>query len=361
MSEKIRRYFYSLMTDEAQGPAAATLKLLLYVLSFDYASVLAVTRLLLKRGIVRSYRPKCRVISVGNITLGGTGKTPLTMEIARRFREKGKKVVILTRGYMKDRDTGMADEAEVFKSSLDGVPVLVGRDRIASAKEAEEKYAPDIILLDDGFQHLRLKRDVDVVAVSSDNPFGNGKLIPRGILREPVSALKRAHIIVVTKVLPEEASQGRAEILKDRIRDVNPDAAIFNASYEPRRLYDAMGDAEAPIDCLNNKSVALLCAIGDPASFEDSVVSLGANIAAAYFFMDHHIFSSREIGRIAAECKGKGIDTIVTTEKDLPRIKQAGAADPGLGVKMLALAVEIKINDEEHFFGGLDPIFIRKA
>ena len=361
MSEKIRRYFYSLMTDEARGPAAAALKLLLYGLSFVYASVLAAAEFLLKRKIPASYRPGCKVISVGNITLGGTGKTPLTAEIARKFRGKGKKVVILTRGYMKDRNTGIADEAEAFKSSLDGVPVLVGRDRIASAREAEEKYAPDVILLDDGFQHRRLKRDVDVVAVSADNPFGNGKLIPRGILREPPSALKRAHIVVVTKVLPEEASLGRAEILRDRIRGINPDAAIFSASYQPRRLYDAMGGDEASIDCLNNRPVALLCAIGDPASFEDTVVSLGANIAAAYFFMDHHIFTSREIGKIVAECKRKGIDTIITTEKDLPRIKQAGAEYHGSDARILVLAVEIKINDEEHFFGGLDPLFISKA
>ncbi len=361
MSEKIRRYFYSLMTDEAQGPAAAAMKLLLYGLSFDYASVLAVTKFLFRKGIVRPYRPKCKVISVGNITLGGTGKTPLTVEIARRFTEKGKKVVVLTRGYMKDKNTGVADEAEVFKSLLKGVPVLVGRDRIASAKEAEKKYSPDIILLDDGFQHWRLERDIDLVAVAADNPFGNGKLIPRGILREPASALKRADIIVVTKVLPEEASQGRAEILKDRIKKINPGASVFSASYRPQRLYDAEEGSEAAIDCLNNKAVALLCAIGDPASFEDTVVSLGANIAAAYFFMDHHIFSSREIGKIVAECKAKRIDTIVTTEKDLPRLRQSGAAYRGSGVKILALAVEIKIDNEEGFFGRLDTLSTRKA
>jgi tetraacyldisaccharide 4'-kinase len=361
MSEKIRRYFYSLMTDEAQGPVAAALKLFLYWLSFDYASVLSITKFLLKIGIVRSYRPKCKVISVGNITLGGTGKTPLTIEIARKLREKGKKVAILTRGYMKDKNTGVADEAEVFKSLLDGVPVIVGRDRIASAKEAEKKYAPNIILLDDGFQHWRLERDIDLVAVSADNPFGNGKLLPRGILREPVPALKRADIIVVTKVLPEEASQGRAEILKDRIKNINPGASVFSASYQPRRLYDAEGGSAAAIDCLNNKAVALLCAIGDPASFEDTVVSLGANIAAAFFFMDHHIFTSRQIEKIIGECKAKRIDTIVTTEKDLPRIRQAGAAYEGSGVKILALAVEIKIDNEEQFFGRLDTLFTGKV
>ena len=269
--------------------------------------------------------------------------------------------MILTRGYMKDRNTGVADEAEVFKSLLNGVPVIVGRDRIASAMEAEKKYAPDVILLDDGFQHWRLERDIDLVSVSADNPFGNGKLLPRGILREPVSALKRADIIVVTKVLPEEASQGRAEILKDRIKSINPGVSIFSASYRPQRLYDAEGGSEAAIDCLNNKSVALLCAIGDPASFEDTVVSLGANIAAAYFFMDHHIFTSREIEKIIGECKAKRVDTIVTTEKDLPRIRQARAAYQGSGVRILALAVEMKIDNEENFFGRLDTLFTRKV
>ena len=122
-----------------------------------------------------------------------------------------------------------------------------------------------------------------------------------------------------------------------------------------------MDGREAAIDSLNNKPVALLCAIGAPATFEDTAVSLGANIAATYFFMDHHIFTSRETEKIIGECKAKRIDTIVTTEKDLPRIRQAAAAYQGSGVKILALAVEIRINDEEGFFGRLDTLFTRKA
>jgi tetraacyldisaccharide 4'-kinase len=319
-----------------------------------YGSVLAIA----KAG-AKPYRPKCKVISVGNVTLGGTGKTPLVAAIARRLRDRGKKVVILTRGYMAYGKTGLADEAEFFRKTLGGIPVIVGRNRTASAKDAESRYSPDVLLLDDGFQHWNLARDLDIVTIDVNNPFGNGMLIPRGILREPVSSLKRAGVAVVTKVLPEMSSLGKAEIVRAALKDVNPDAEIFNASYQARRLYDIAGGYETVIDSINGRSVALLCAIGDPYSFEDTAVSAGAVIAASYYFIDHHIFTAAEIDKIAKECKGKGLDTILTTEKDLPRIKNTNAA--ASGVRIMALSVEIKIDKEEQFFGRLDTVFNRKA
>ncbi len=362
MSDSIKRYFLSLMSDdpEARGIVSEILKWLLYELSFVYGSALAIAR-----AGAKPYRPRgCKVISVGNITLGGTGKTPLVAAIARRFRQEGKKVVILSRGYMTDAKTGIADEPEFYRKTLGGVPVITGRDRAASAKEAEAKYSPGLLLLDDGFQHWNLARDLDIVTVDVNNPFGNGSLLPRGILREPVSSLKRAGVVVITKVLPDMSSLGKAEALKSRIRKENPGAQVFNASYCARRLYDATGGYETSPDAINGKQVALLCAIGDPRSFEDTVVSTGAIAAARYYFIDHHIFNAAEIGRMMKECRDKGIDTIVTTEKDLPRIKNSGMA-PALtgefGVRILALSVDLVIDKEEQFFGGLDTLFTRKG
>lgn len=361
MSEKARRYLYSLMTDEAKGPAAAVLKALLSLISFVYFCALEAVVFLYRTGIFKSYRPACKVISVGNITLGGTGKTPLTVAIARKFKDEGKKVVILTRGYMRKGKTGLADEAELFREALTGIPVLVDRDRISSAKEAEAKYRPDIILLDDGFQHWRLKRDMDVVTVDVNNPFGNSHLIPRGILREPLSSLNRAHVIVVTKVLPEMASLGKAENLKDRIKHINGDIAVFNASYYPSRLYEITGGRETAVESIADRSVALLCAIADPSSFEDTVISLGANVKATYYFMDHHRYAAGELNKAIEECKAKRIDTIVTTEKDLPRIKETGVRPQESGVAILALAIEARVDNEEQFFGRLNSIFTGKA
>ena len=362
MNDSIKKYFLYLMSDDpaVRGPVPDILKLLLYWLSFVYGMALAIA----KAG-AKPYRPRgCKVISVGNITLGGTGKTPLVAAIAKRFKRDGKRAVILTRGYMADAKTGIADEPEFYRRTLAGVPVITGRDRAASAKEAEAKYSPSLLLLDDGFQHWGIARDLDIVTVDLNNPFGNGSLLPRGILREPVSSLKRAGMVVITKVLPDMSSLGKAEALKSRIRTENPGAQVFNASYCARRLHDVSGGYDTPIDAINCKQVALLCAIGDPRSFEDTVVSTGAIVAAQYYFIDHHIFTAAEIGRIMKECKDKGIDTVVTTEKDLPRIKNSGAAlvsPETAGVRILALSVELVIDKEEQFFGGLDSLFTRKA
>ncbi|MFA5165026.1 MAG: tetraacyldisaccharide 4'-kinase [Candidatus Omnitrophota bacterium] len=362
MNDRLKKYFLSLMSDDpaVRGLVPGFLRWLLYGLSFVYGSLVAIAR-----SGAKPYRPGgCKVISVGNITLGGTGKTPLVAAIARRFRQDGKKAVIITRGYMADAKTGLADEPEFYKRTLGGVPVITGRDRVASAKEAEAKYSPGLLLLDDGFQHWNLARDLDIVTVDVNNPFGNGSLLPRGILREPVSSLKRAGVVVITKVLPDMSSLGKAEALKNRIRQENPDAEVFNASYCARRLHDVFGGYETGLDAINGRQAALLCAIGDPRSFEETVVSTGAIAAARYYFTDHHIFTAAEIGRIIKECKGKGIDTIVTTEKDLPRIKNSGAAPASpeaSGVRILALSVELVIDKEDKFFGRLDTLFTRKA
>ncbi len=362
MKDRLKRYFLSLMSDDpaAQGPVTEALKWLLYELSFVYGLALAIAKVGAK-----PYHPRgCKVISVGNMTLGGTGKTPLVAAIAKRFKRDGKKVVILTRGYMADARTGLADEPEFYRRTLAGVPVITGRDRASSAKEAEAKYSPDLLLLDDGFQHWNLARDLDIVSVNVNNPFGNGCLLPRGILREPASSLKRAGVVVITKVLPDMSSLGKAEALKSRIKQENPDAEVFNASYCARRLHDVSGGYETGLDAINGKRVALLCAIGDPRSFEETVVSTGAIAAEQYYFTDHHMFTAAEIERVMKECRIKGIDTVVTTEKDLPRIKNSGAAPVSpetAGVRILALSVELAIDKEEQFFGRLDTLFTRKA
>lgn len=338
MSENLRRYFYSLMTDDAaaRGLIAAVLKWFLYALSFVYASILAVTISLLRMGIVKSYRPKCKVISVGNITLGGTGKTPLVIAIARHLRDSGKKVAILSRGYKGEKGSNTSDEIELFKKYLPDLPVFAGRERAASAREAESRFSPHVILLDDGFQHWKLKRDLDIVTINGKNPFGNGQLIPRGILREPKSSLCRADIIIVTKGGP----------IPDEIRKINDKAEIFLSSY-----------AAADTAGINGKKVALACAIGDPSSFEDTVLLLGANIVRKFIFMDHHIYSASDVEKMISDTVTAGSDTIVTTEKDMVKLSRLVK---GGEVRFTAVGIEMKIDNEEKFFGRLDSLFTGK-
>ncbi|OGX28830.1 MAG: tetraacyldisaccharide 4'-kinase [Omnitrophica WOR_2 bacterium RIFCSPHIGHO2_01_FULL_49_10] len=344
MNENLRRYFYSLMTDApaAQGlPAVRGLlsyliKCLLGFFSMAYLCVEKGTFLLYKYNVLKSYRPKCKVISVGNITLGGTGKTPLVIAIARHLRDSGKKVAILSRGYRGEKGSKTSDEVELFRKHLPDIPVFIGRDRVATAKDAESRFVPHVLLLDDGFQHWRLKRDLDIVTINGKNPFGNGRLIPRGILREPESSLYRADVMIVTKGGP----------IPDEIRKINDKAEIFLSSYEAA---DTAG--------INGKKVAMVCAIGDPSSFEDTLLSLGAHIVRKFIFMDHHIYSASDVARMISETVTAGSDTIVTTEKDMVKLSRLVK---GGEVKFEAVGIEMKIDNEEKFFGRLDSVFAGK-
>lgn len=304
---------------------------------------------------MKSYRCACKVISVGNITLGGTGKTPLVVTLARNLNDSGKKVAVLSRGYGGDRVT--SDEVELLKKRLPCVPVLVGRDRIKTAREADESLKADVILLDDGFQHWRLKRDLDIVTLDINDPFGNGRLIPRGTLREPLSSLKRADIFVLTKVGFEGDSIAKAQGLKARLGVINADAAVFTSSYIPSRLFDVAGPEELKLSFIDNKKIALVCAIGEPESFEDTAKALGADIVLRSFFMDHHKYTENDIKKIIDECKVKEIDVVLTTEKDTPRLTHLSSLVTHNSIRLLALGIEMKIDNEEKFFGRLYSIF----
>lgn len=331
------------MTDEpsnarglpaVRGLLSSLLKFILMLFSADYLCLEIMVRLLYKYGILKSYRPGCKVISIGNITLGGTGKTPLVIAIARHLRDSGKKVAILSRGYKGEKGSNTSDEIELFKKHLPDVPVFAGRDRIASAKKAESGFSPQVILLDDGFQHWRLKRDLDIVTINGKNPFGNGFTIPRGILREPKAALSRADVVVVTK-------GGR---IPDEIKQINGSAEIFSCSYEAD-----------PTAGIKGKKVAIACAIGDPSSFEDTVASLGAQIVRKFIFMDHHRYTAADVARMASETAAAGSDMIVTTEKDMVKLSGLVKGD----IRLKAVGIEIKIDNQEKFFGRLDSVFTR--
>lgn len=363
MSDRLKGYFYSLMSDKRGGVIANIVKLFLFSLSLIYYCVIKTILRLYKIKVLKSHRPQCKVISVGNITLGGTGKTPLVLTIARRLKDSGKRLVILIRGYKGNAELGTSDEAELLKRYLTDIPILVGRDRIKTAKEAVDSYGADIILLDDGFQHWRLNRDIDIVTLDIRNPFGNGKLIPRGILREPISALRRADILVFTKVGSDGDSIAKAQGLKNRVSAINKDAIVFTSSYIPTTLYDILEEKPIPISEMNGKDVALICGIADPEFFEDGIKLQGAKVVLRYYFLDHHKYEEAEIDSVINECEKKGVGTIITTEKDVPRfvdiVKSVKSKNKDTAVKFLALGIELKIDNEEKCFGRLYSIFNR--
>lgn len=333
-------YLYNLITDRQGGFFAAIFKFFLLLLSFVYS--LAVRALAIFY-CLRPYRPGCKVISIGNITWGGTGKTPLVELVSRYLKEKRHSLAILSRGYRR------SDEPRMLSGNLGDIPVIIDADRARAIKRAAGDYGVDTVVLDDGFQQWRIKKDLEIVTIDATNPFGNRHLIPRGILREPLSALRRADIFMLTRA----DMSSRVQEIKEILSRLNPKAQIFESVHKPAGFYDL--NKEGPVvgqEAFSGKSVTLFSGIGNPDSFEDLIRSLKVNIGLSFRFRDHHIYSREDLDKIIRESENKGIDTIITTEKDAVRLLNLRLKTYDL--RLLALRVTLKvIKNEEEFFNRL--------
>ena len=366
----VKNYLYSLATDKRKGILHVLPKTGLSVLALLYAFVVALIRWGYNRGIFRRCRLNAHVISVGNITLGGTGKTPLVEMLARALTAKGKRVAILTRGY------AGADEANLYRNNLSGVDVVRGKDRCKAGRKAIRKFGADTIILDDGFQHWRLGRDIDIITINANNPFGNGFLFPRGILREGLNALKRADVFFITKAdLPRLCAQGRGlslnpkltnnrlEVLKKRLEKINPRALIVESKHSPAHLTllnsrhrEQDRNGVAGVEELKGKRVALISGIADPEGFKTTVKKLDANVALEFVFPDHYAYRREDILNVINRCRREGIGIAITTQKDSVRFPQVFSDE----IKILVLRVKMEIvKGEDDFFHRLDRVYSR--
>lgn len=268
------------------------------------------------------HRAAVPVVSVGNLTLGGTGKTPLVKWIARFLREQDVRVTLLSRGYGSDNGQPN-DEALELEQSLPDVPHLQNPDRVAAAEVAVEELAAQLLVLDDGFQHRRLARDLDVVLLDATAPFGYGRVFPRGALREPVRSLKRADLVCLTR--SDLASADQREAIHERVTTVAPDAAWVESVTRPTRLIGVAPHAgetaiEEPLESLRGRRVAAFCGIGNPPAFRSMLASLGAEIVGFREFADHHTYTRGDIGGLGRDAERLGADTLVCTHKDLVKV-----------------------------------------
>ncbi len=342
-------YIYNLATDRYHGLIPALMKFFLFLLSLVYG--VAIRALMFFYGM-KPFRPACKVISVGNITLGGTGKTPLVIYLVRRLKERGHKVAVITRGYM-IKNTAAADEPLMLQENLQDVPVIVGADRVAGIKRAIAEYAIDTVIIDDGFQQWRIKKDLDIVTVDSLNPFGNKQMIPRGILRQPLSSLKAAEIFVLTKT-DMDPQLDSLDIFLNRI---NPGAVISQSVHNPVGFYElGRKDARLNLNALKEKTVVLFSGIADPASFAASVKKLGIKIGAAFEFSDHHVYTLQDMDNIIKVSKEKGIDTVLTTEKDAVKLRYLQFANYNLPIYVLCIELQITKN-EKGFLERLSGVY----
>lgn len=341
----MKRYFYSIIAARPREPLGFVLRFILLIISLLYLLAVKLRLVFYNLGVFRVVGLKAPVISVGNITWGGGGKTPLVEAICLYFKSRGERIALLTRGY------GM-DEDKVLTKSLPGVSVLVGKDRVGKIRLAEEKGSVfDLFILDDGFQHQRIRRDIDIVAINATDPFGSGLLVPAGILREPISHLCRADLAVITK--SNLAAEKEINRLKNSLLKINPGVEVFTAIHQPLSFY-AGRSQELPLEYIKGKTVCAFSGLADNRSFIRTLKDLGADIGLEFLYMDHHRYKKSEMDRIIKECRRNRIDTAVTTQKDGVKLKGL-LTEPG-GIEFLVLKIRLKINDEEGFFRRLSSI-----
>ena len=366
-AEALETFFLEVVFEERHDFKARFTRAVLLVGSKVFLIVgVKIRRWLYNVRILRDKTLGVQVIAIGNLTLGGTGKTPVVEKFARELRDAGRTVAILTRGYRskpaplhiqilnkillrQDQtpprvvsdgkslllDSEMAgDEPYMLASNLKDVVVLVDKDRVKSGRYAIEKFGCDTLLLDDGFQywHLRGRRH-DVVLIDRQQPFGNEHIFPRGTLREPPSHLARAHTIFITK------SDGNTAALRERIAKLNSTAAIIECVHHPLYFEDVFSGERKGLDFLAGKKVASLCGIAQPESFEQSLVKLGSELVYTKRFADHHRFTQQEILNAINRSKKRQADLIITTQKDAVRFPKIDRRD----LPFYFMRVEIKI------------------
>lgn len=273
-----------------------------------------------------THRVDAPVVCVGNLTLGGTGKTPMVRWVAQRLRERAVRVAIVSRGYGAD-DHGPNDEALELEQSLPDVPHLQNPDRVAAATTALEEFESQAILLDDGFQHRRIARDLDIVLIDATAPFGYGHLFPRGTLREPFASIRRADVVCLTRSDLVDA-ETRARVQR-RVARFAPEAIWCEAVTQPARLIEAIEHADAYSNAirevgdaadLKGRRCVAFSAIGNPAAFQRTLDTLGAEVVETVEFPDHHRFTRDDIEQLAAACRRVSAELLVCTHKDLVKV-----------------------------------------
>ncbi|MBC8189886.1 MAG: tetraacyldisaccharide 4'-kinase [Puniceicoccaceae bacterium] len=365
--------------DRRHGRGAEIMATCLYGLSFLFSGIVQLRWYLYEHRILRNKPLGCLVVVVGNLTVGGTGKTPVVEKIARTLTERGRKVAILSRGYKSKKeplpkklwrklthgteappkivsdgktvllDSDVAgDEPYMLARNLPGVVVLCDKNRVKAGSFAIRRFGCDTLILDDGFQYLPLKGRLNLLLVDKTNPFGNQHLLPRGILREPIKHLSRANYIFLTK------SDGiRDDALLEMIRENNPKAEIIECAHKPQYLQSVNSAERLSLDVLKGARVGAFSGIASPESFENMLRDFGAEIRYNQRFLDHHRFTRYEIERLYRKAGKADLEMIVTTEKDAVRLFE----DIQATVPVYYLRLEIDIlSGEEDFEGATERI-----
>lgn len=338
--EALQVYLYKLVHGEKHGILAAVLLGFLRLMSLIYGIGVAFKLAMYRHGILKSHKLPCKVISLGNVTVGGTGKTPTAQRLAAIIRDMGCRVVILNRGYralwkgqiglvsdgkkiyMTAAEAG--DEAYLLAKNLPGVPVVIGKNRSVTGEYAVRRFNAEVIILDDGYQHWQLARDLDIVLVDTINVFGNNFLLPRGTLREPLENLDRADAFLLTKV--DQSTDNARFALRDTLNQFNGRAVVVESTHSPQcfieieEWYKGVRSESIPVDAIHGRRIMAFSAIGNPSSFEQSIIDIGAQVIDAARYPDHHDYTMAEMQLVMQQAVDKDVWALITTEKDAVKI-----------------------------------------
>lgn len=344
---------------------ASPIRFLLIPLSWLYAVGVSIRNRLYAIGVFKPRSLPCRVISVGNIVVGGTGKTPAVITIAKHLQKEGKRVAILLLGYKRQSREKMTivsdgkkvcaslaesgDEAHMMARHLSGIPIIVGKCRYLAGQVALERFNVDVLILDDGFQHRQLARDIDILTLPATHPFGNPKgLLPVGTLREPTSALQRADLILLTHTdTPDISSRA-----KNAVKQLAPNALILESIHQPTHLYPLVRvglpnpyserniNVHTDIKELKGKRLLAVCGIGNPDAFVATLMRCYPENVELLAFPDHHVYTETDRRQIHAAFQASGADMVVTTQKDEQKLARIATS-----YQLLVLAISLVITE----------------
>jgi tetraacyldisaccharide 4'-kinase len=376
MIKNIQEKLTTIWSDDRCSDFSSPFCSFLYTLSLFYGTAVRLRNSVYDTGLLQTKKLPCPVVSVGNITVGGTGKTPMVIALANLLREKGHCPAVLSRGYAGQGKRSVAvvsdgqkilagpekagDEPFLIALSANGTPVLTGRDRHAAGRYALDRLGVDTLVLDDAFQHRRVFRDLNLLLLDAERPFGNGDMLPRGSLREPRKAVGRADIIVLTRADAAMPSTFKADLHREF-----PAVPVFQARHRPVGLFRIRpsspsgknygeGEAGLPLDSLRGKRVFAFAGIARPESFRKTIESLGGFVAAFKAYPDHHRYTKNDGEDILKAAREQTAEIILTTEKD--GVKLAGISQAAQDIFMLRIEMEIlseSKNFEDTILAGL--------
>ncbi|MFM7318198.1 MAG: tetraacyldisaccharide 4'-kinase [bacterium] len=332
--------YLDLVSGKTSGPLAAIARAFLAGLACGYALGMTLRNFAYDFGLKTIVKSPVPVVSIGNITTGGTGKTPMVEYVCRYFRQKGLRVAILSRGYGSGSGemAGMNDEGLLLYQNLPDVPHLQDSDRAGLARIAVEELESHVLVLDDAHQHRRLARNLNIVLIDATNPFGFGWLLPRGLLREPSSqSLSRADAILITRC--NFVSTGALESIENRVREkIRPGTPVARSIHQPVELLLATGEVQS-LEKLKGKKAAVFCGLGNPSAFLATVEALGVQVIAEKIFTDHHQYSDSDIAELSEWVGATGAELALTSQKDLVKLVCVHLGGRPLGAIRIGLEI----------------------